>query len=203
MRDVMRDVMSDVMRDVGCDVNGCTVFLLLAHSRPNSQADEIEAILPRLELPEMLPLMDAVTPKSSSTHTPSELAAATAALTALVATHKAQKKAEADRLAEDHARAKMLERQKAEEEAKRKVWSLEEISTLAKAIAKYPGAHPSRWTQITAAVNALGGVERTVKEVMLKSKEDLRAVKGTVSGTDAFSTYQARAQQKKVKHVCV
>ena len=47
------------------------------------------------------------------------------------------------------ALAKKEEEQKKQEEQKKGDWTQEELSKLAKAIVKYPGAIPNRWKVIT------------------------------------------------------
>jgi len=49
------------------------------------------------------------------------------------------------------------------------VWSLEEMSLLAKAMAKYPGGSTGRWEKITEMINTISN--RTQKEVILKCRE--------------------------------
>eukprot|EP01006_Ploeotia_vitrea_P036562 TRINITY_DN66033_c4_g1_i1.p1 TRINITY_DN66033_c4_g1~~TRINITY_DN66033_c4_g1_i1.p1 ORF type:complete len:736 (-),score=491.07 TRINITY_DN66033_c4_g1_i1:75-2282(-) len=81
-----------------------------------------------------------------------------------------QRKEEARKKAQEELAARRLkERLEAEERAKRKEWTLEEESALAKAIAKVPGGTRNRWRVITEMVNMVGN--RKQKEVIAKAKE--------------------------------
>jgi len=117
-----------------------------------------------------------------------------------------QQLAEKEKMAEKVALDKMMERKEVEERKSNKQdWTMDELSMLAKAIAKFPGGATKRWEHITAMVNTVG--KRNVKEVIQKSKEDL--AHKSIQATDAYATYLAKMGQKKAttelqpKNTCV
>src|SRR5262249_12548921 len=122
-------------------------------------ADDVETLCLRLDYGDMNALMERLAPPAKAGGGPAEtqgrVAAAKAAVSAEVEKLRAWEKAERERLKEEEARKRLAERQKLEELKSRREWSLEEISLLAKAIAKYQGASATRWELITAMVNTL------------------------------------------------
>jgi len=100
----------------------------------------------------------------------------------------------------------MLAKRQALDDAKNsKSWTLEEMSLLAKAVAKFPGGTAKRWEKVTEMINTAGN--RTVKEVIVKCKE-FDQEQQRLGKDQAFSRYQeimsskiAASEESKIRNL--
>jgi len=100
------------------------------------------------------------------------------------------KEAEAEakrKLDELRVQEKISKRKALEEDRNKEQWTLEEMSVLAKAVAKFPPGVPRRWEKITEMVNQVG--DRAMKDVITKCKEfDLEQQR--LGKDESFKRYQ-------------
>ncbi len=113
--------------------------------------------------------------------------------------------------AEARSLAKIAEEKRLaeEEEAKRAIWSLDELSMLAKATQKIPIGTKDRWEKIAEMVSTVG--KRTAKEVVRKIKQQevakqANTLTGSAAGmgagsilsaSSAFDSFQKRMEKEK------
>ena len=86
-------------------------------------------------------------------------------------------------------------------------WSLSEVSSLAKAMARYPGGVSGRWEKIAAVVNAANEAsglqhQRTVKELLARAKQDeVRAVRRQTDRADDRAAHEGSTERPKAAAV--
>jgi len=91
------------------------------------------------------------------------------------------------KLEELRVQEKISKRKALEEDRNKEQWTLEEMSVLAKAVAKFPPGVPRRWEKITEMVNQVG--DRAMKDVITKCKEfDLEQQR--LGKDESFKRYQ-------------
>ncbi len=83
------------------------------------------------------------------------------------------------------------QKQRTEESKARKEWSMEEVSTLSKAIVKFPAGTPLRWKTIADYVG-----DRTVKDIIQKSQE-LSSKASLIQGVSAANAKKQEDTKKQ------
>jgi DnaJ family protein C protein 2 len=156
--------------------------------------DDVELLCAKLEHEQLKTLLLKVSLKADAQ--PSETEAALAAMAAEVQKLKDVERAEKVAVQQRSVEMKFEERRAVEERRGSDNWTLDELSQLAKAMQKYPVGVSRRYDLVTQMVNVVA-TNRTVKEIIQKSKELSVGVANKVAPTDAFDAYKTSVQYKK------
>eukprot|EP00457_Paulinella_chromatophora_P002559 gb/GEZN01002564.1/.p1 GENE.gb/GEZN01002564.1/~~gb/GEZN01002564.1/.p1 ORF type:complete len:658 (+),score=232.09 gb/GEZN01002564.1/:55-2028(+) len=163
-------------------------------------AEEVQLVLEHSDKTELELLSAGLSPAKSDVSKNQHAATARAAFGSALQAVQQKQQAQRQEVAERMAQEKFEKIKKQQQEAKKgEVWSLDEMSALAKAVAKFPGAVPSRWEKITQMINALCaeacGAERSVKEVIQRVKE-WQLEQQKMGKEEAWQRYQQKNQER-------
>eukprot|EP00808_Paulinella_micropora_P022083 g67875.t1 len=138
------------------------------------EAEDVKQVTDNSTLEELTALAASLSPKKGDVSQGQHAASARTKFAEALKVVQEREEQKRQEMAEKVAHEKFLKMKKLEEAKVKQsgVWSLDEMSALAKAVAKFPGAVPNRWEKIAAMINALvPGSDRNAKEVITKVKE--------------------------------